>query len=64
MKEKIDKDIIALGTSKGDIIIGEISISPFNNQPNFKHISTYKLHKNVDLEVEDVSNKYEISFIR
>jgi hypothetical protein len=63
MKEKIDKDIIALGTSKGDIIIGEISISPFNNQPNFKHISTYKLHKNVDLEVEDVSNKYEISFI-
>ena len=63
MKEKIDKDIICLGTSKGDIIIGEISISPFNNQPNFKHISTYKLHKNVDLEVEDVSNKYEISFI-
>ena len=63
MKEKIDKDIIALGTSKGDIIIGEISISPFNNQPNFKHISTYKLHKNVNLETEDVSNKYEISFI-
>ena len=63
MKEKIEKDIIALGTSKGDIIIGEISISPFNNQPNFKHIMTYKLHKNVDLETEDVSNKYEISFI-
>ena len=63
IKEKIEKDIIALGTSKGDIIIGEISISPFNNQPNFKHIMTYKLHKNVDLETEDVSNKYEISFI-
>ena len=63
MKEKIDKDIIALGTSKGDIIIGEISISPFNNQPNFKHIMTYKLHKNENLEIEDVSNKYEISFI-
>ena len=63
IKEKIDKDIIALGTSKGDIIIGEISISPFNNQPNFKHIMTYKLHKNEDLEIEDVSNKYEISFI-
>ena len=57
MKEKIDKDIIALGTSKGDIIIGEISISPFNNQPNFKHIMTYKLHKNENLEIEDVSNK-------
>ena len=63
IKEKIDKDIIALGTSKGDIIIGEISISPFNNQPNFKHIMTYKLHKNENLEIEDVSNKYEISFI-
>ena len=63
INEKIEKDIIALGTSKGDIIIGEISISPFNNQPNFKHIMTYKLHKNVDLETEDVSNKYEISFI-
>ena len=63
IKEKVEKDIIALGTSKGDIIIGEISISPFNNQPNFKHIMTYKLHKNVDLETEDVSNKYEISFI-
>ena len=63
IKEKIDKDIITLGTSKGDIIIGEISISPFNNQPNFKHIMTYKLHKNEDLEIEDVSNKYEISFI-
>ena len=63
IKEKTEKDIIALGTSKGDIIIGEISISPFNNQPNFKHIMTYKLHKNVDLETEDVSNKYEISFI-
>ena len=63
IKEKMDKDIIALGTSKGDIIIGEISISPFNNQPNFKHIMTYKLHKNEGLEVEDVSNKYEISFI-
>ena len=63
IKEKIDKDIIVLGTSKGDIIIGEISISPFNNQPNFKHIMTYKLHKNDDLEIEDVSNKYEISFI-
>ena len=24
---------------------------------------TYKLHKNDDLEIEDVSNKYEISFI-
>jgi hypothetical protein len=63
IKEKIDKDIITLGTSKGDIIIGEISISPFNNQPNFKHIMTYKLHKNENLEIEDVSNKYEISFI-
>ena len=63
IKEKIDKDIIALGTTKGDIIIGEISISPFNNQPNFKHIMTYKLHKNENLEIEDVSNKYEISFI-
>ena len=63
IKEKIDKDIIVLGTSKGDIIIGEISISPFNNQPNFKHIMTYKLHKNENLEIEDVSNKYEISFI-
>ena len=63
IKEKVEKDIITLGTSKGDIIIGEISISPFNNQPNFKHIITYKLHKNEDLEVEDVSNKYEISFI-
>ena len=63
INEKIEKDIIALGTSKGDIIIGEISISPFNNQPNFKHIMTYKLHKNIDLETEDVSNKYEISFI-
>ena len=63
IKEKIDKDIIALGTSKGDIIIGEISISPFNNQPNFKHIMTYKLHKNDDLEIEDVSNRYEITFI-
>ena len=63
IKEKIYKDIIVLGTSKGDIIIGEISISPFNNQPNFKHIMTYKLHKNENLEVEDVSNKYEISFI-
>ena len=63
IKEKMDKDIIALGTSKGDIIIGEISISPFNNQPNFKHIMTYKLHKNENLEIEDVSNKYEISFI-
>ena len=62
-KKKIDKDIITLGTSKGDIIIGEISISPFNNQPNFKHIMTYKLHKNENLEIEDVSNKYEISFI-
>ena len=63
IKEKIDKDIIALGTSKGDIIIGEISISPFNNQPNFKHIMTYKLHKNIDVEIEDVSNKYEITYI-
>ena len=63
IKEKLYKDIIVLGTSKGDIIIGEISISPFNNQPNFKHIMTYKLHKNENLEVEDVSNKYEISFI-
>ena len=63
IKEKIDKDIIVLGTSKGDIIIGEISISPFNNQPNFKHIMTYKLHKNENIEIEDVSNKYEISFI-
>ena len=63
IKEKIYKDIIVLGTSKGDIIIGEISISPFNNQPNFKHIMTYKLHKNENLEIEDVSNKYEISFI-
>ena len=63
IKNKTDKDIIALGTSKGDIIIGEISISPFNNQPNFKHIMTYKLHKNLDNETEDVSNKYEISFI-
>ena len=63
INEKVDKDIICLGTSKGDIIIGEISISPFNNQPNFKHIMTYKLHKNEDLEIEDVSNKYEISFI-
>ena len=63
LKEKIDKDIIALGTSKGDIIIGDISISSFNNQPNFKHIMTYKLHKNDDLKIEDVSNKYEISFI-
>ena len=63
IKEKTEKDIITLGTSKGDIIIGEISISPFNHQPNFKHIITYKLHKNEDLEIEDVSNKYEISFI-
>ena len=63
VKSKVDKDIIALGTSKGDIIIGEISISPFNNQPNFKHIMTYKLHKNLDKETGDVSNKYEISFI-
>ena len=63
IKEKIYKDIIVLGTSKGDIIIGEISISPFNNQPNFKHIMTYKLHKNENLEIEDASNKYEISFI-
>ena len=63
IKEKLYKDIIVLGTSKGDIIIGEISISPFNNQPNFKHIMTYKLHKNENLEIEDVSNKYEISFI-
>ena len=59
----IKGDILILGTSKGDIIIGSIKKLEVNNKIGFDYIMCYKLHKNKENKIDDFSNKFKISFI-
>ena len=59
----IKGDILILGTSKGDVIIGSIKKLEVNNKMGFDYIMTYKLHKNKENKIDDFSNKFKINFI-
>lgn len=58
----VDGDLIFLGTTRGDIILGKISNSYANNKHTFEMLNILKL-KNDSQKGEDMSNCYEISFI-
>jgi hypothetical protein len=61
---KLKGDVLILGSSKGDIIIGNIcNIREMNNKIGFEHLMTYKLQNNNEKENEDISSKFEISYI-
>lgn len=60
---KIEGDIITMGSSKGDILVGSLCTLHINNKPGYEHIKIYKLSSNSLNETEDFSNKFEISYI-
>jgi hypothetical protein len=58
----VDGDLIFLGTTRGDIILGKISNSYANNKHTFDMLNIFKL-KNYSQKGEEMSNSFEISFI-
>ena len=58
----VDGDLIFLGTTRGDIILGKISHSYANNKHTFDMLNIFKL-KNELGKGEEMSNSFEISFI-
>lgn len=58
----VDGDLIFLGTTRGDIILGKISNSYANNKHTFDMLNIFKL-KNDAQKGEEMSNCFEISFI-
>ena len=59
----IEGDIITMGSTKGDILIGSLYTLAANNKPGYEHIKIYKLSSNATNETEDFANKFEISYI-
>lgn len=59
---QVDGDIIILGTTKGDVIVGKISNSIINSKPGFELLYIYKL-KNSSNSGNEVSNQFEVTFI-
>ena len=61
---KLKGDVLILGSSKGDIIIGNIcNIREMNNKIGFEHLMTYKLQNKKENESENISSQFEISYI-
>ena len=58
-------DILTMGTTKGDIIIGSICNLHTNNKLGYEHLMIYKLNSNGPNEIskDDYGNKFEISYI-
>ena len=61
---KLQGDVLIFGSSKGDIIIGNIcNIKEMNNKIGFEHLMTYKLQNKKENESENISSQFEISYI-
>lgn len=58
----VDGDLIFLGTTKGDVILGKIYNLHSNNKAGFELLFIYKLKNNI-IGGEELSNKFEISFL-
>jgi hypothetical protein len=59
----VDGDMLYLGTTRGDVIMGKVYNLQTNNKPGFDPLFIYKLRTNSNASSEEMTNKFEISFI-